>query len=167
MTNLQECTRCKSTIDISYFGMNRKHEPYKTCYNCRDKNQKTRKLTHTPPSSDIEDKSTATETHSVPEQENDKYMIVMDVETKGLIKKRGLTQNSKNVNMFPNIVQFSWGLYTESGECKQIKDYIIKPHNWTVGESVKNHGISQERAVAKGVDIREALSNYKNDIDSH
>jgi DNA polymerase III alpha subunit (gram-positive type) len=91
----------------------------------------------------------------------------MDVETTGLIKKRGLTPNSKNLNMFPNIVQFSWGLYTESGECKQIKDYIIKPNNWTVGESVKYHGISQERALAEGVDIKEALSDYKHDIDNH
>ena len=32
---LQTCSRCKSEIDISYFGMDRKKEPYKTCDNCR------------------------------------------------------------------------------------------------------------------------------------
>ncbi len=37
MTNLQKCTRCKSEIDISYFGINRKKQPYKTCVNCRSK----------------------------------------------------------------------------------------------------------------------------------
>ena len=47
MANLRKCTRCKSTIDISYFGMNRKKEPYKTCDNCRNKNKKIIKQTHT------------------------------------------------------------------------------------------------------------------------
>ena len=35
MANLQKCSRCKSTIDISFFGLNRKNEPNKTCVNCR------------------------------------------------------------------------------------------------------------------------------------
>ena len=37
MENLRQCSRCKSNIDISYFGLNRKKEPYKTCDNCRNK----------------------------------------------------------------------------------------------------------------------------------
>jgi len=37
MANLRKCSRCKSEIDISYFGMNRKKEPYKTCDTCRSK----------------------------------------------------------------------------------------------------------------------------------
>jgi DNA polymerase III alpha subunit (gram-positive type) len=160
MANLRKCTRCKSEIDISYFGMSRKKEPYKTCDNCRTKKNKT---IQAPP--DIEENPTTTsETQSTTDE---KYIIVMDVETTGLIKKRGLTPNSNNLNMFPNIVQFSWGLYTKSGECNQMKDYIIKPNNWTVGESIKYHGISQERALAEGVDIKDALSDYKNDIDNH
>ena len=39
MANLRKCSRCKSEIDISYFGMSRKKEPYKTCDNCRNKNK--------------------------------------------------------------------------------------------------------------------------------
>ena len=41
MANLQKCSRCKSTIDISLFGMNRRKQPYKTCDNCGNKNDKT------------------------------------------------------------------------------------------------------------------------------
>ena len=41
MANLRKCSRCKSEIDISYFGMSRKKEPYKTCDNCRDKKKQT------------------------------------------------------------------------------------------------------------------------------
>ena len=35
MANLQKCSRCKSEVDISYFGLNRKKQPYKTCEKCR------------------------------------------------------------------------------------------------------------------------------------
>ena len=42
MTNLKRCSRCKSEMDISYFGMNRKKEPYKTCDNCRSRTKKER-----------------------------------------------------------------------------------------------------------------------------
>ena len=41
MANLMKCSRCKSEIDISYFGMNRTKEPYKTCGNCRNKTKQT------------------------------------------------------------------------------------------------------------------------------
>ena len=37
MANLQKCSRCKSTIDVSLFGLNRKTEPCKTCEKCRSK----------------------------------------------------------------------------------------------------------------------------------
>ena len=45
MANLRKCSRCKSEIDISYFGMSRKKEPYKTCDNCRNTNKKISKPT--------------------------------------------------------------------------------------------------------------------------
>ena len=47
MANLRKCTRCKSEIDVSYFGLNRKKELYKTCDNCRNKNKQIIKQTHT------------------------------------------------------------------------------------------------------------------------
>jgi hypothetical protein len=37
MAKLIKCSRCKSEIDDSYFGLNRKKELYKTCINCRKK----------------------------------------------------------------------------------------------------------------------------------
>ena len=45
MANLRKCSRCKSEIDISYFGMSRKKEAYKTCDNCRNTNKKISKPT--------------------------------------------------------------------------------------------------------------------------
>ena len=80
----------------------------------------------------------------------------MDVETNGLI--RG--------TVCPRIVQFSWGLYSTKGELIELKDYIIKPNGWTMNGSDRCHGISQERAMADGVDINIVLNEYKNDIDN-
>ena len=47
MANLQKCSRCKSTIDISFFGLNRKKEPYKTCEKCRSKKKKPQPIKRT------------------------------------------------------------------------------------------------------------------------
>jgi hypothetical protein len=41
MANLKKCSGCESEIDISYFGMNRKKEPYKTFDNCRNETKQT------------------------------------------------------------------------------------------------------------------------------
>ena len=46
MTELRKCSRCRSEIELTYFGINRKGEPYKTCDNCRNKNNKTNKPTN-------------------------------------------------------------------------------------------------------------------------
>ena len=68
----------------------------------------------------------------------------MDCETNGLINSRTLQPSANNLTMFPRIVQFSWGLYTENGECKEIKDFIIKPDGWAMNGSERCH-IPQER----------------------
>lgn len=98
---------------------------------------------------------------------NEKYVIVMDCETNGLMGQYGAKPNSKNLNLFPRVVQFSWGLYTESGEQMTIKDFIIKPDGWTMKGSEKIHGISLDRANKEGVDIKDVLAMFKNDIDNH
>ena len=37
MTELRKCSRCRSVIELNYFGINRKGEYNKTCINCLDK----------------------------------------------------------------------------------------------------------------------------------
>ena len=132
---------------------------------------KTRKTTQPLKRTDTDfiddDKSTSAETNSISETIDEKYIIVMDVETNGLIKQRGLTPNKNNLDYYPRIVQFSWGLFTENGECKEMKDFIIKPDGWNMNGKEKFHGITQERALKEGVDIKDVLIEYKNDIDNH
>ena len=64
-------------------------------------------------------------------------------------------------------MQFSWGLYTQNGERKEIKNFIIKPDGWTMKGSERIHGISQERATNGGASIKDVLAEYKQDIDNH
>ena len=157
MENLRQCSRCKSNIDISYFGLNRKKEPYKTCDNCRNKKKQIKVQ------QDDDNASTTT-----PETvEDERYIIVMDVETNGFIKSRNAQPNTITLPLFPRIVQFSWGFYTEDGNCKEIENQIIKPDGWSINGTDKCHGISQEKAEEEGVDIKDGLTQYKNDIDNH
>ncbi len=162
MANLQKCSRCKSILDISYFGLNRKKQAYKTCQNCRNKN--TNKIINNQKEENVIS-TTASESEEV--KEHIKYIIVMDVETNGLIASRTIQPNLTNLSQFPRIVQFSWGLYSENGECQKMKDYIIKPNGWKMNGSDRYHGISQEKAEADGICIQDILKEYKNDIDNN
>ena len=62
--------------------------------------------------------------------QDEQYIIVMDVETNGFIKTRNAQPTSNNISQFPHIVQFSWGFYTEGGDCQEVNNYIIKPNGW-------------------------------------
>ena len=42
MTELRKCSRCRSEIKITYFGINRKGEPYTTCDTCRNKKKQVK-----------------------------------------------------------------------------------------------------------------------------
>ena len=49
-TELRKCSRCHSTIHISYFGINKKKEPNKTCDNCRKTCNKKKEMEKLPES---------------------------------------------------------------------------------------------------------------------
>ena len=58
-------------------------------------------------------------------------------------------------------------MYTEDGECKEVKGFIIEPDDWAMNGSDKYHGITQERACIEGVDIKDVLTTCKDDIENH
>ena len=191
MSDLQKCCKCKSEQLLKYFSNNKKGQLYKTCDKCRNKRkgvtcnniniadtiellkkatanlEQVLKEDAESSSTDVDthdNKSTTAETNSITDE---KYVIVMDVETNGLIKHWSATPSKHNLHLFPNIVQMSWGLYHENGECKAMKNYIIKPNDWHMHESEKFHGISLEKASQEGIDIKTVLTEYKNDIENY
>lgn len=193
MSNLQKCCKCKSEQLLEYFSNNKKGQLYKTCDTCRNKRkgltcnnvnitdtiELLKKATYNleqilkndnESSTDVDTNDTTPstiETEEKVEVVDEKYIIVLDVETNGLLKQRGATPNKQNLNLFPNIVQMSWGLYKSNGECKTIKNYIIKPNGWTMNNTERFHGITWETALFEGVEIKNVLDEYKNDIENH
>ena len=99
--------------------------------------------------------------------EDETYIIVIDVETNGFIKTTCNAQpTSNNISQFPHIVQFSWGFYTEGGDCKEINNHIIKPNGWLMHGTEQCHGVSQEKVESEGIDIKYVLTQYKHDLDN-
>ena len=88
--------------------------------------------------------------------------IFFDTETSGLpISYKAPISNSEN---WPHIVQLSW-IVTEDDEVVKIGDHIIKPEGFVISESVSAiHGITTERAIAEGISLREALSEFLKDF---
>ncbi len=99
---IQYCSKCKTDQELKYFSITKKGTHYKTCDGCRNR-YKGRKL-------DTDSSTTAEEV------EPEKYIIVMDVETNGLIKRPYIQPNEFNLEWYPRIVQFSWGIYNSKGE---------------------------------------------------
>ena len=91
--------------------------------------------------------------------------VIFDVETTGLPKNRKASIYEKE--LWPHIVQISWIVIDIiDGTVLDIKDHIIKlPENMIIPEdSTKVHGITTEIMIKSGVDIKEILIDFQNDI---
>ena len=85
--------------------------------------------------------------------------IIFDVETTGLPIKRNAPIN--DLNNWPRIVQFAFGIYKSNGECIEEYDYVIKPDNFTIPEnSTKIHKITNEFARDNGYEIKYVLNIF-------
>ena len=92
-------------------------------------------------------------------------VVVFDVETTGLPKKRN--SPFTDFDNWPHIVQMSWLVYnTINGEIDSINDHIVKlPEDITIPEdSIKIHGITNEKMREQGKDIYDVLMEFKRDI---
>ncbi len=148
MAELQNCSRCKTNQEITNFSVNKRGQLYKTCDTCREKKNNVIKVPEV-----------------IEEKEIEKYIMVMDVETNGLIERRDINPTKNNLSLFPRIVQFSWALYNKGGERQSIVDRIIKPDGWTMNGKDKYHGITLERAIEEGIDIKDVLTEFQTDFD--
>ena len=81
-------------------------------------------------------------------------------------KTRNAQPTSNNISQIPHIVQFSWGFYTEGGDCKEINNYIIKPNGWLTNGTETCHCVSQEKAESEGIDVKDVLTQCTHDIDN-
>lgn len=86
------------------------------------------------------------------------YHLIFDTETTGLPTEWG--QSMEKTDVWPRLVQLSF-IFTD-GVYSQEFDFIIKPNGFEIPDDVvKIHGITNERAMAEGVDLNYALAIFR------
>lgn len=89
-------------------------------------------------------------------------LMFFDTETNGLSPKYDPYLTNQ-----PRIVQLSWLVADEDGDIEKKCGYLIKPVDFTISEeSIKVHGITQEKALNEGILIKDAISLFLSDLNS-
>jgi DNA polymerase III epsilon subunit-like protein len=89
-----------------------------------------------------------------------KYLF-FDTETTGLPKNR--EDAIKGPGNWPHIVSLSWQVYENFKHIKS-ESYIIKPMEWIIPEdSIKIHGITNEKALVEGHDLLSVINKFMNE----
>lgn len=92
-------------------------------------------------------------------------ILVIDVETTGLPKKRGAP--ATDVENWPHPVQIAWILFKCShadrpGRILSQKSHLIQPEGWMIPrESTEIHGITHEQAIAEGHPLRLVMNDVQ------
>ena len=87
-------------------------------------------------------------------------ILFFDTETTGLPKnwKAPVT----DLNNWPRMVQLAYLLYDTNGNKISSGDYIIKPNGFTIPfEASQIHGITTEKAISEGVEIKYVLKDFE------
>lgn len=93
------------------------------------------------------------------------YLTFFDTETTGLPKRRNSNALESHDN-WPDIVSVAWAVYDPNGKLVKKCYSIIKPDGWTIpADSIKIHGITEEKAHAEGRPLRDVLFELKADLE--
>ncbi len=82
-----------------------------------------------------------------------------DCETTGLPARRNLAV--EEVDGWPRLVQLAWAVFDAWGKPKAVESRIVRPDGFIIpADSIRIHGITQERALAAGAPIAEVLDLF-------
>lgn len=85
--------------------------------------------------------------------------LIFDTETTGLPRKNSSLCN--NVRSWPRLVQIAWIVCDNDRTILERECTLVKPDGFTIGPaSTQIHGITNERAVREGKDIRSVLLDF-------
>lgn len=85
--------------------------------------------------------------------------LFFDTETTGV--PRNYKAPVTDTNNWPRMVQIAWLLYNDEQEEVVRQEYIIRPEGFTIPlEASRIHGISTEKALEEGVDLRMVLAEF-------
>lgn len=93
---------------------------------------------------------------------SDIYYLFFDTETSGL--PRNFHASSHNTWNWPRLVQLSWIAQDRFGNTISKGNHIIRPVGFTIPyEASMIHGITTERALAVGSDLKKTLNKFWRD----
>jgi DNA polymerase III epsilon subunit-like protein len=95
------------------------------------------------------------------------FAIVLDTETTGLVKYEGTPTKKaviENPNLFPDIVEIAWITVSRKYEEVSRRSFIISQETKIPIESIKIHGITDEKCQKEGVDWGVAYDSLMKDI---
>lgn len=89
--------------------------------------------------------------------------LVFDTETTGLPRSKSAPLT--DFDNWPRLVQLAWQLHDHSGKLLSQGNYVVKPVGFTIPfNAEKIHGISTQRALDTGSDLREVLDIFTQDL---
>ena len=87
--------------------------------------------------------------------------LIFDTETTGL--PRNYNAPLTDFDNWPRMVQVAWQLHDAQGNLLNSNSIIIKPEGYTIPfNSIQVHGITNERAIEEGQDLRAVLQEFIN-----
>ena len=91
--------------------------------------------------------------------------LLFDTETTGLPKNfKAPVSDSDN---WPRMVQLAWQLHDNFGKLLSAKNYVVKPDGYEIPLGVsKIHGITTERALRDGIDLKIILEEFNADLEN-
>lgn len=89
--------------------------------------------------------------------------LFFDTETTGL--PQNYNAPIEDLNNWPRLVQLAWLTYNEKGKKSSQGNFIIKPEGFAIPEqSSRIHGITTEKALEEGVDLKNTLLDFAEQI---
>ncbi len=85
--------------------------------------------------------------------------LFFDTETTGLPRNYKAPVN--DLNNWPRMIQIAWLLYDDRQRKIAGHEYIIRPEGFTIPpEASKVHGITMEKALEEGVELKRVLEEF-------
>ncbi len=89
--------------------------------------------------------------------------LIFDTETTGL--PRNYKAPLTDFDNWPRMVQIAWQLHDINGSLINQQTFIVKPNGYTIPfNAEKIHGISNERAIQEGGDLKKILLSFLEDV---
>jgi len=90
--------------------------------------------------------------------------LIFDTETTGL--PRNKTAPLTDFENWPRLVQLAWQLHDAKGKLLSQQNFIVKPEGFDIPFKAEQvHGISTQRAIDEGHDLKEVLARFSSDLE--